>query len=77
MRLPEIMWSMRKEPTMVSQLIKFQSLLSLRYEPDSGVLFPFPDVGNEGTPGNCCLNRDIIQSGNRLCDDEYGVQGTF
>ena len=48
MRLLEIMWSMWKEPTMVFQLIKFQSLLSLRYEPDSGVLFLFPDVGNEG-----------------------------
>lgn len=33
---------------MVLQLIKFQSLLSLRYEPDSGVFFPCPDVGNEG-----------------------------
>ena len=33
---------------MVFQLIKCQSLLSLKYETDSGVLFQFPDVGNEG-----------------------------
>lgn len=33
---------------MVFQLIKRQSLLSLKYETDSGVLFQLPDVGNEG-----------------------------
>lgn len=45
---------------------------------DSGVLlFSFPDVGNGGIQGGCCLNADSIQSAERLCDDEYGVQGTF
>lgn len=60
---------MRKEPTTGFQLIKFQSLLSRRYEPESGVSFPLPDVGNEGIRGSCRLNGDIIQSANGLCDD--------
>lgn len=51
------------------QLIKFQSLLSRRYEPESRVSFPLPDVGNEGIRGSCRLNGDIIQSANGLWDD--------
>lgn len=51
MKILEIMWSTGKEPTMVFQCIKFQSPLSLKYELDSGELFQFPDIGNEGTEG--------------------------